>query len=100
MQKAMVYGESAEAILDTLCGSDRSITDAGMYRFDLRMTPDEAGPVVRALMRAEAELLLEDADAFDPQEEMRTAEQRRADAMVWVVTSASEASADRRHRLV
>lgn len=93
MKNATVYGESARGILAAMSKSDRSVGDDGMHRFDLPMTADEATPVVRALMRAEAELLAADADAFDPQAEIRTAEQRRADAMVAVVTSAAEALA-------
>lgn len=95
MNKATVYGESAQAILDTMRKSDRSVSDTGMYRFELRMSPDEASPIMRAHMRAEAELLLEDANAFDPRVETRTAEQRGADAMVAVVTSAAKALARR-----
>jgi len=95
MNKATVYGESAQAILDTMRKSDRSVSDTGMYRFKLRMSADEASPIMRAVMRAEAELLLEDANAFDPRVETRTAEQRGADAMVAVVTSAAKALARR-----
>ena len=66
MRDAMIYGESAHAILTAMSKNDHRITGSGMHEFDLRMTPDEAGPVVRALMRVEAELLIKDADAFDP----------------------------------
>jgi hypothetical protein len=45
-------------------------------------------PFWRALMRREARLLEEDADAMDDQiREPRTAEQRRADAFVDLITS-------------
>ena len=91
MRDAMIYGESAHAILTAMSKNDHRITGSGMHEFDLRMTPDEAGPVVRALMRVEAELLIKDADAFDPALEGRTPEQRRADALFQVVTAAAAA---------
>lgn len=75
----------------TLAKSDHRITDSGMHHFDLEMSPTEAGPVVRALMRAEAELLMDDADTFEPSSEWRTPGQRRADALLEVVMAATEA---------
>jgi len=63
-----------------------------MHKFDIRLSPDEAGPVWRAVMRAEAALLLEDADHIGPLAiDLRTPEQRRADALFAVVTEAAEA---------
>jgi len=91
MSDATVYGEPAEAILATLSKSNQRSSDSGMHELDLRMPPNEARPLVRALMRAEAELLLKDADAFDPTREGRTPEQRRADALLEVVTAAAAA---------
>ena len=81
MKDATIYGESARAVLGTLARSKHSVTDSGMHNFHLRLTPTETGPVARALMRAEAGLLLEDADAFDPLKKCRTPEQSRADAL-------------------
>lgn len=43
------------------------------------------------LFRAEAELLLDDADAFDPMATTRTSKQRRADALVEITTAAAKA---------
>lgn len=91
MEDATIYGESARAILGTLAKSKHRVADSGMHTFHLRMTPTDAGPVARAIMRAEAELLLEDADAFDSLGECRTPEQRRADAFVEVVEAAAAA---------
>ena len=70
-------------------------TPDGMCTLELTLPPDDAGPVLRAWMRAEAELLLEDADADltnenDP--DWRTPDQRRCDAFVRVVMSASSAA--------
>ena len=89
-----VYGESARAILRTMSKSERGIGGDGLYRLRLTMPADEAGPVTRALMRAEAELLQHDADEFDPGRDTRTPEQRRADAMVEVVSAAAAALED------
>lgn len=81
-----VYGESASVLLSTLAKSDFTATEDGMYQMELTMDPDEAPPVIRAVMRAEAELLLSDADELVPFNlDQRTPEQRRADALCAVV---------------
>ena len=84
------YGESARAIL-AAASKSRLLrrTPSGGGTFDLTLTPDETGPFFRALMRAEAELLMDDADAFEPLGPLRTPDQRRADAFLEIVTSAS-----------
>ncbi|MEZ5245456.1 MAG: hypothetical protein R2707_10195 [Acidimicrobiales bacterium] len=46
---------------------------------------------MRALFRAEAELLLIDAETFDPVGPTRTPEQRRADALIEIATAAAAA---------
>lgn len=87
-----VYGESAHALLSTLSKADFSVTDRGMSQMELTMEPGEAPPVLRAVMRAEAELLLSDADELAPHElDIRTSEQRQADALFAVVMAASKA---------
>ncbi len=92
MKDAMVFGESARTLLTTLSKCETREDDvSGAIRFDLRMTPEETGPVVRALLRAEAELLLDDADTFDPTATTRTPEQRRADALVEIAIAAARA---------
>ncbi len=92
MNDEMVFGESARTLLATLSKCRTHEDDvSGMIHFDLRMTPKEAGPVVRALLRAEAELLLDDADTFDPAATTRTPEQRRADALLEIAAAAAEA---------
>jgi hypothetical protein len=55
------------------------------------LTPEDTGLVVRALLRAEAKLLLDDADTFDPTTTTRTPEQRRADALVEIATAGAKA---------
>ncbi len=64
-----------------------------MLEFDLSLTPAEAGPFMRALMRAEAELLMSDANAYESTNPCRTPEQRRADDLLQIVASASAALA-------
>lgn len=92
MNDAMVFGESARTLLTTLSKCETHDDNvSGMIRFDLRLSPEETGPVVRALFRAEAELLLDDADTFDPMATTRTPEQRRADAFVEIATAAAKA---------
>lgn len=55
----------------------------GSYRFHFQFKNEEWAPLVRALMRIEAELLLHDADLVHPSQlEPRTSDQRRADAFV------------------
>jgi hypothetical protein len=80
-----VYGERIGDVLPGL----RAFMDAAVYddrggfESSVTLAPDVAQPLFRALMRAEAELLLEDAEALgsDSYEE-RTHEQRGADALV------------------
>ena len=61
----------------------RSTTTGADSKSSVRLEPDLAQPLVRAMMRAEAELLLEDADALGPDAyEDRTREQRAAGALV------------------
>ena len=82
----LVYGERLGDLRPVL----RAITqrahlvDEGMFVFEGRFEPHTATPFIRALMRAEAELLLEDADALQPgrYEEQRTSDQRAVDALV------------------
>lgn len=92
MKDATAFGESARTLLATLSKCDTSEDDeTGMVCFGLSMSPEEAGPVIRALFRAEAELLLIDAETFDPMGPTRTPEQRRADALVEIGTAAAAA---------
>ncbi len=85
------YGESAQVILSAMAKSEHHETASGMHDLDLSLTPAETGPFFLALMRAEAELLMSDADAFEPTNTLRTPEQRRVDALVEVVTTAAAA---------
>ena len=86
------YGESARVVLAALSKSENlGTTPTGMHQFEFSLTPEETGPVFRALMRAEAALLIADSEAFKPTGPLRTPDQRRADALLDVVTSAAAA---------
>lgn len=68
------------------------IDDDGMWCTDVTLEARLAGPLNRALMRAEAALLLHDADRLGtPGYEDRTPPQRRADALVELVQMMSAA---------
>ena len=63
----------------------------GAVTFHAELEPRLATPFVRALMRVEARLLLEDADRFEaPGHGRRTERQRSVDAFVILVTSVAK----------
>ena len=68
----------------------------GMMHFKVKLEPELAVPFNRALMRVDAELLLDDADHLtaDNAKDLRTDTQRHADAVVALalrVTAAADA---------
>jgi hypothetical protein len=89
----------------TVAGEDRSMLCEAFRRFRTRVRPDGlldvkfnlppdlGDPFVRALLRTEAELMLEDADliGIKPYGDQRTQAQRRADAVVLLLTRVAEA---------
>jgi len=79
-----VCGEPIEALLRAFARCDTSDEPDGMVHLNVELAPEEAAPLRRALMRIEADLLLEDADRVGelPFSEERTPGQRRADAIV------------------
>ena len=86
----LIYGEQARDLLPALMKLKdwMRITRDGSYVFTVRMDLAEAAPLRRALMRVEAELLCEDADQIGEAGEVeRTYDQRRADALVRLVTA-------------
>ena len=87
----LVYGESAHEILAALTEMNVEVADDGMHHFDGYLTPGQAGPFIRALLRAEAGLLIDDAASFVGDENLRTPDHRRADAFFEVVTEAGDA---------
>jgi hypothetical protein len=57
--------------------------DGSRSHFSVRLEPERANPLCRALMRVEAELLSEDADAVGtPHESHGSYEERAADGLV------------------
>jgi hypothetical protein len=64
-----------------------------MWRFNLAVDPVVGAPLLRALMRVEAELLRDDANwiSADAPEPTRTEGQRRADALAVLVERIAEA---------
>jgi hypothetical protein len=86
----VVYGEPVADLLPALMILKDGMTRdrSGGYRISARFEADAAVPLRRALARAEAELMLEDADRIGTSEETdRTHEQRTADALVRLVTA-------------
>jgi hypothetical protein len=83
--KSAVYGERVEDLLPGLLAiKDAMTVDAdGMCRASFTLTPQDGPPLQRALMRVEAELLIEDADSIGCQHFVdRTQGQRSADALI------------------
>jgi hypothetical protein len=85
-----IYGERVIDLLPALVALKDGMTldRSGRYRISARLDSAVAAPLRRALARAEAELLLEDADRIGTSEEAdRTPQQRAADALVRLVTA-------------
>jgi hypothetical protein len=84
----VVYGERVKDLLPGLRKFRDTMTfdDDGMWTSSITLDPTEGAPIQRALMRVEAELLREEADAIGSgEEEDRTYEQRAADALLRLV---------------
>lgn len=85
----LVFGESAAAIYGALSPAlrNRRTTRDGMTRVEFELTPELGLPFARALMRAEAKLLLEDADQLTAETARaeRTPDQRRYDGFMEIV---------------
>jgi len=93
----LIYGESVESLLPGLLAIADNMKPAkdGSRHFSVRLEPERGNPLYRALMRVEAELLSEDADAVGtPHESQRSYEERAADALVRL----AEALGGRRRR--
>lgn len=95
--KSTIYGERSEDLLPGLLTIQNAMTtDAdGMCRASFTLTPKDGPPLIRALMRVEAELLIEDADSIGcPHAQDRTYEQRAADALIRLVQAIGERDTD------
>lgn len=90
----LIYGEQPADLLPPLraiAASAEEMPD-GMIQYDARFEMAAGAPLFRALMRAEAELLREDADNFGvPGVEDRTPDQRRADAFLLICSALAAA---------
>jgi hypothetical protein len=97
--RGTIYGERIEDLLPGL----RTIRDAttigpdGMHRATFTLTSEDGAPLKRALMRVEAELLRDDADAVGCRRfQVRTEGQRAADAFVRLVQAVGDRTAGSR----
>ena len=91
----LIYGERTQDLLPGLFAFGQSMMQGpdGMWKASVTLAPDVGRPLVRALMRAEAEFSIEDADLSSvPREQHRTSDQRRADAFVRIVESLASPS--------
>lgn len=89
----LIFGEPAPVLVAALLPmfENRRTLPNGMIRAELRLEPELGEPLMRALMRAEAKLLLADADALGgPDYEARTDDQRRCDALVEIAEAMAE----------
>lgn len=88
----LVEGEPLDLLAEALLQFDLREQPDGTWSVTSLLEPDIGNPFVRALMRVEARLLLEDAELVGtPGAECRTPEQRTADALVILVTSVAQA---------
>jgi hypothetical protein len=84
----LIYGETLEDLWPAFrhIASNLRQEPEGSYTVDVRLSGETARPLERALSRAEAQLLLEDADALAAADATwRTPGQRRFDAFMLVV---------------
>ena len=84
MPKQLIAGEPIEVLVLALQQFKFRRKPEGMVHFNVLLERELALPFRRALMRIEAELLLEEADRLRAasHKEQRTPEQRSADALV------------------
>jgi hypothetical protein len=83
MEEGLVAGERVDVLIQALREVEFTEDPDGMMHGTVRLEPDLGLPFFRALMRVEAELLLQDANTLGrAHDENRTDDQRRADAFV------------------
>ena len=93
MSSTLLAGEPLDVLIEALQQVELRPTRSGMSSMSMRLPPRLATPFRRALMRVEAELLLDDADRLATEDhEDRTHEQRLADAFVALALQVSDAS--------
>ena len=90
MRDTIIFGERVDDIGDELLGLE--ITDRSGGGVTVEVPFKQDGPLLRALFRAEAELLIADAEAMAAGSfRGRTPGQRQADALVLVAERLGEA---------
>jgi hypothetical protein len=93
MTTTLIAGEPIEDLAGALLQFDVTRHGDGGLHLKAHMESTIGAPLIRALLRIEAELLLEEADAVtaDGPNEDRTEEQRRADALLVLVQRIGDA---------
>jgi hypothetical protein len=94
MDTTRVAGEPIDTLLQALLKFQWSTPTDGMMHFKVKLEPELAVPFNRALMRVDAELLLQDADQLTPENarDLRTDDQRHADALVALALRVTDAA--------
>ena len=93
MTPTCIAGENLDTLVEALQQIQLHKPRDGMTRMSLRLEPRLGYPFSRALMRVQAELLLDDADRLGLDEwEDRTHEQRAADAFVALALRVADAA--------
>ncbi len=94
VNRQSVYGERVSDLLPAPLAFRNTIHQGrdGFWRTSLKLESAVAAPLQKALLRAEAEVLLEEADLASPQQlEVQTARGLRADAFVRIVQAVGRA---------
>jgi hypothetical protein len=92
MNEIRVAGEPALTLLEAFQQFKWKKARNGMQTASFSLEPRLGNPLIRALMRVEAELLLQDADNHGrPDAEERKYEQRACDALVALALRVAEA---------
>lgn len=86
MTLPLVANESADALAGVLAGMCMTRVRGAKATMQLKASNAEMAPLIRAIMRVEAELLLIDAELVDADhQDRRTSDQRRFDAFALIV---------------
>jgi hypothetical protein len=92
VEDEQVAGESVDALRRAFADFMWKRRPDGGFRISARLDRELADPLLRALIRIEAELLAEDANLIGSSDTaLRTPEQRRADALVALGLRVAEA---------
>jgi hypothetical protein len=95
IDRALVYGERPADLLPGLLAfrDSMALESDGSCSASVRLEPGVGEPLIRALMRVEAELLREDSELVGlPGAPRRTSEQRSFDAFVRLACAVGDAA--------